>query len=202
MTAVQFQSRLTFEQFLDYDDGTARFFELLDGIPVAMPEPAERHEEIIRFLDAQCQAAIATARFDWTPRQRRLIQIPVGGYANGRRPDLIIINQPRSPQAQEDRAAYQPPHFIFEVASGNWSDDLKKKVRDYALLQVPEYWVIDYRGQIPEKDCDRGKGIKTIVFRLDGYRYKRQEYLGDEAIECIVLPSLSLTTNAIIAANG
>lgn len=135
-----------------------------------------------------------------TPRQCRLIEIPVGGFANSRRPDLVVIDEPRSPQEQEARAVYQPPHLIFEVTSSNWSDDLKKKVRDYALLQVPEYWVVDYRGQIPEKDCDRGKGIKTIVFWLDGYRYKRQEYLGDEAIKCVALSSLTLTTNAIVTA--
>lgn len=198
MTAIQSQPRLSFEQFLDYNDGAAQRFELFDGIPVAMPEPSDLHEDIINALKRVFEQAIEQRSLDWRVRTGRLVQIPVGGFANGRRPDLAVVTDTPPELKAERRAIYDPPHLIVEIASSNWTDDLKKKVRDYALLQVPEYWVVDYRGQIPEKDCDRGKGIKTIVFRLNGYRYSRQEYLGDEAIECTAL-GLTLTTNAIVA---
>lgn len=200
MTAIQSQPRLTFEQFLDYDDGTAYRYELFEGIPVEMPEPSDLHEDIVAALKKVFEAAIEQRSLNWQVRLGRLVQIPVGGFANGRRPDLAIVTQTPPQLKDQRRAIYNPPHMVVEIASSNWSDDLKKKVRDYALLQVPEYWVVDYRGQIPEKDCERGKGIKTIVFRLDGYQYKRQEYLGDEAIECAALRGLTLTTNTIVAA--
>jgi Uma2 family endonuclease len=43
---------LTFEEFLAWDDGSGREFELLDGIPVPLSEPNANHEDLIQRLCA------------------------------------------------------------------------------------------------------------------------------------------------------
>lgn len=73
MTAIQSQPHLTFEQFLDYDDGTARRFELFDGIPVPMPEPSDLHEDIINAL----KQSFVAARF----LRRTAVATPPSGTA-------------------------------------------------------------------------------------------------------------------------
>ncbi|HAA33082.1 MAG TPA: hypothetical protein DCE56_41870 [Cyanobacteria bacterium UBA8553] len=42
---------LTFEQFLDFDDGNEiNEYELVDGRLLLMPEPSELNEELLEFL--------------------------------------------------------------------------------------------------------------------------------------------------------
>ncbi len=41
---------LTFEEFLAWDDGSGREFELLDGVPVPLSEPNANHEDLIERL--------------------------------------------------------------------------------------------------------------------------------------------------------
>lgn len=196
MNTIATSPHLTFEQFLDYDDGTDARYELINGIPVAMPEPSDLHEDIVDFLKGVFQRESDRLGRNWKVRVNRLIQIPVGGNADGRRPDLAIVDN--ATPDPERRAIYAAPRMIVEIVSKNWKDDLQRKLRDYALLQVPEYWAVDYRGQIPEKNCVRGKGIKTILFTLDGYQFKRQEYLVDEVIGCATFSDLRLTTAQIL----
>jgi Uma2 family endonuclease len=194
------QKTLTFEDFLDYDDGTDHCYELVDGRVVLMPEPSDLHEDIVQFLYEQFSAEIKRLGRLWVPRRNRVIDVPGRGeLANGKRPDLVIVTKAlSSEEAEKRRGIRSTPHLIVEVASGNWSNDATSKTLAYALLGVPEYWVLDYRGQIPAKDCVRGKGMKTIVFTLNGQRYDRQEYLGDEVIPCKTFPNLRLTTEQMV----
>jgi len=52
---------LTFEEFLAWDDGSDRDFELLDGVPVPLSEPNANHEDLIErlctYLGATCLEA-------------------------------------------------------------------------------------------------------------------------------------------------
>ncbi|MEP0924727.1 Uma2 family endonuclease [Leptolyngbya sp. ST-U4] len=36
--------------------------------------------------------------------------------------------------------------FVAEVVSRNWQNDYTRKVKDYAVLGIPEYWIVDYAG--------------------------------------------------------
>jgi Uma2 family endonuclease len=35
--------------------------------------------------------------------------------------------------------------LVVEVVSTNWETDYARKVEEYALLGIPEYWIVDYR---------------------------------------------------------
>lgn len=49
---------LTFEEFLTWDDGSSRDFELMDGVPVPLSEPNANHEDLIErlcsYLETHC----------------------------------------------------------------------------------------------------------------------------------------------------
>ncbi|MDY7012559.1 MAG: hypothetical protein SVX43_02970 [Cyanobacteriota bacterium] len=65
-----------------------------------------------------------------------------------------------------------------------------------------EYWIVDDRGNIPAKNCLRGKGKKVIVLTLDGNQYRRSEYLEGENIPCPTFPSLTLSVDCVLAADA
>jgi len=64
--------------------------------------------------------------------------------------------------------------LVVEVVSTNWQNDYTRKVEDYAVLGVPEYWIVGYLGirenllaklnsqQLPFVLCLK-MSIKTIV---------------------------------------
>jgi Uma2 family endonuclease len=36
--------------------------------------------------------------------------------------------------------------FVAEVVSSNWQNGYSRKVEDYAVLGIPEYWIADHTG--------------------------------------------------------
>lgn len=36
--------------------------------------------------------------------------------------------------------------LVVEVVSNNWETDYARKVEEYAILGIPEYWIVDYSG--------------------------------------------------------
>ena len=202
MIAVKQPHLLTFEEFLDYDDGTENRYELIDGVTVAMPEPARLHQSIARYLDQVIGNAIEQKGENWESVRNTVIKVPGKYLADGRRPDIAIVDILPLEVAQQEKGIRTVPYMIIEVASGNWANDLRDKILGYLHLGTPEYWVIDYAGQIPDKYCDRGKGVKTIVHTMqaNGYGYDRVEYLANEPIPCqTFVEHLQLTTNLIVS---
>ena len=49
--------RWTLEEFLTWDDGTDRRYELVEGHVVAMAPPSEAHGTIVANLTANCEIA-------------------------------------------------------------------------------------------------------------------------------------------------
>jgi Uma2 family endonuclease len=199
--AIQQPHLLTFEEFLNYDDGTDTLYELIDGVTVVMPEPSRLHQGIARYLDQMLGSAIEAKGENWEPVRNTVIKVPGKYLADGRRPDIAVVDQLPPEIALQEKGIRTVPHLIVEIASSNWANDVRDKILGYLHLGVPEYWVVDYAGLIPEKYCDRGKGIKTIVHTLQpkGYGYDRVEYLPDKSIPCLTFGEhLQLTTNLIV----
>ena len=198
LQSVTFQS-LTIQQFLQLvNDDDPIQYELVRGRLVAMPEPSDQHEEIVRFLDIELALIIRQSKFNWTTRRRNLLELDP---ASGRRPDLAVIAKPERWRENEiEQGIKSVPYLIVEVASSNWSNDLIDKQEEYEALGIPEYWIVDYKGQIPAKYCLRGKGKKVIVLTLENGAYKRVEYVLGETVPCQTFPDLILTVDQIVSA--
>ncbi len=192
---------LTFKQFLDFDDGNElNEYELVAGRLVLMSEPSELHEEILEFLSFMFELAYRKRKLKYSVRKRNALQI---SETQSRRPDIAIIQRPQFYPDDQPRLGIQTqPFMIVEIASSNWSTDLIDKQEEYLALGVPEYWIIDYRGQIPAKYCLRGKGKKAIVLILENGEYQRSEYLEGETIPCFTFPDLTLTIEQVLAADA
>lgn len=189
---------LTFEEFIDFGDGNElNEYELVDGRLVLMPEPDDWHEEILEFLSFMFELQYRRLKLKYSVRKRNALMIE---NARGRRPDIAVIDRPATRREERRAGIRSVPRMIVEIASGNWSTDLVDKQEEYETLQVPEYWIVDYRGQIPAKYCQRGRSKKVITLTLEDGLYQKAEYLEGEEVSCLVFPELKLTVDQILAA--
>jgi Uma2 family endonuclease len=190
---------LTFDEFIDFDDGNELHeYELVNGRLVLMPEPDDWHEEILEFLSFMFELQYRQSRLNYSVRKRNVLLIE---NAKGRRPDIAVIQRPVTRREERQPGIRTTPLMIVEIASGNWSTDLVEKQEEYEALGVPIYWIVDYRGQIPAKYCQRGKGKKVIVLTLENGMYQKVEYLQGDVVPCTLFP-LRLTVDQILAAEG
>lgn len=192
---------VTFEQFLNFDDGNEiNEYELVEGRLVLMPEPSELHEEILEFLSFMFELTSRRQKLGYSIRKRNSLFVD---ETKARRPDIAVIERPKVLSSSGSiQGIRSTPFMIVEIASSNWSTDLVDKQEEYQALGVPEYWIIDYKGQIPAKYCLRGKGKKAIILTLDDGEYQRSEYLEGEAISCKTFPDLTLNLDQILAADA
>jgi Uma2 family endonuclease len=189
---------LSFDRFVDFDDGNElNEYELVNGRLVIMPEPSDWHEEILEFLSFMFELQYRRSQLNYSIRKRNALLIEA---SKGRRPDVAVIDRPATRRADRQPGIRTTPHLIVEIASSNWSTDLVDKQEEYEALGVLEYWIVDYRGQIPAKYCQRGKGQKVIRLRLENGVYQKAEYIEGEIVPCKIFPDLKLTVEQILAA--
>jgi Uma2 family endonuclease len=191
---------LTFAEFIEADAGSELHeYELVDGRLMLMPEPDDWHEDILEFLSFMFELQYRRMKLRYSVRKRNALMIE---NVRGRRPDIAVIERPATRREDRTPGIRTVPQMIVEIASGNWSTDLVDKQEEYEALQVPEYWIVDYRGQIPAKYCQRGKGKKVIVLTLENGAYRKAEYLEGETVPCLTFPELSLTVEQMLTAEA
>jgi Uma2 family endonuclease len=72
--------------------------------------------------------------------------------------------------------------LVVEVVSTNWETDYARKVEEYALFGIPEYWIVDYKGLGGIEFIGRPKQPTFTVCKLVGEDYQKQRYRLGEAI--------------------
>jgi Uma2 family endonuclease len=176
-------------------------YELADGEPIDM-EPTGPHETVSGKLAVQIGIAITNARYPWFIPRTCLIQ-PFADIATARRPDIIVLdetlisNEPlwqRQPVITIDRSI----KLVVEVVSTNWETDYARKVEEYALLGIPEYWIVDYRGLGGIAFIGKPKQPTFTVCQLDREEYRQQQYRLGETISSGLLPDLQLRLDDIL----
>lgn len=146
MTTAQ---RLTFEQYLEWDDGTDKRYELVDGRLVELPPESEPNTSLANFLFLQLVNAGLPFR-QIQPHSCEL-QVPVlqSGDPANRYPDLVILREEHLELTRKRLTItfdMLPPHLVVEVVSPgerNRERDYGRKRRQYAARGVPEYWLLD-----------------------------------------------------------
>ena len=183
--------KITFEEYLNYDDGTNNRYELVDGELILMPPASFLHSDIIDFI-ADCFKAIAI--------QYKLdIKVKTGdvgvktGMNSSRIPDLSVIEGSvwRSMPRDASAVVQNPLLLAVEVVSPGAeqiSRDYTEKVAEYQEIGIPEYWIVDPIEQ------------KITVLVLDKGSYTKTVFTGDEAIASVLFPELKLTAAEILSA--
>ena len=176
-------------------------YELADGEPIDM-EPTGLHETVSGKLATQIGIAIINARYPWFIPRTCLIQ-PFTDLATARRPDIIVLdetllnNEPlwqRQPVITIGRSI----KLVVEVVSTNWETDYARKVEEYALLGIPEYWIVDYRGLGGIAFIGKPKQPTFTVCQLDRDDYRQHQYRLGETISSGLLPDLQLRLDDIL----
>lgn len=191
---------LTFEQFIaDYGDDFR--YELADGELIDM-EPTGPHETVSGKLATKIGIAITHAQQPWFIPRTCLIQ-PLADIATARRPDVLVLDETlldREPLWQREPIITlgRSIKLVVEVVSSNWENDYARKVEEYALLGVPEYWIVDFRGLGGTAFIGKPKQPTFTVCQLDGEDYNQQQYRLGEAIVSPLLPDLQLRLDDVL----
>jgi len=139
---------LTFETFLDgYCDNFR--YELADGELVDR-SPTGPHETVSGKLATQIGIAITAEKLPWFIPRTCLVR-PFSNLATARRPDIVVLDETAivsEPLWEKELVITlgRSIKLVVEVVNTNWETDYARKVEEYALLGIPEYWIVDYRG--------------------------------------------------------
>lgn len=195
------QRSMTFEEFLDWypDDGNC--YELMDGEVVPM-RPRGEHEGIISVLTRRLAREVERLDLSWfIPRT---CCIKPEGNLDGYVPNLIVLDraqlgsEPLWKQASTIMRGASA-RLVVKVASTNWQDDYAKKLEDYELLGISEYWIVDYRALGGRRFIGTPKQPTVSVFTPVEGAYQMQQFRNQDAIASSIFPALELTAAEILA---
>ncbi|MFM7406006.1 MAG: Uma2 family endonuclease [Cuspidothrix sp.] len=191
---------LTFEEFLSQYANNPRY-ELADGELIDM-EPTGPHEAVGGKIATQIGIAITAEKLPWFIPRTCLIR-PFAEAATARRPDIVVLDETmlhHEPFWEHEPviALGQSIKLVVEVVSTNWETDYARKVEEYALLGIPEYWIVDYRGLGGVVFIGKPKQPTFTVCQLIGEDYSQQKYRLGEFIKSPLLPSLQLRLDDVM----
>ncbi len=196
---------LSFEEFLAWDDGSGRAFELWDGIPVPLSEPNANQEDLIERLCAYLETYCQENRLPYVSRQSKQVRLKTlpGEKEKSRKADIVIFAQDewqRMKTSFSSAAAYVPPPGMIEVVSQNWKDDYLTKVAEYEDLGILEYMIIDYAASGGIRFIGSPKQPTITIYQLDSGEYLPAKVFRDEErIESVLFPQIPLTAKQISA---
>lgn len=191
---------LTVEAFLDQYRDRPRY-ELADGELIDM-EPTGPHEAVGGKLATQIGMAITAAKLPWFIPRTCLIR-PFAEVQTARRPDIVVLDETvigAEPFWQQEPVITlgKTIKLVVEVVSSNWETDYARKVEEYALLGIPEYWIADYRGLGGVAFIGKPKQPTFTVCELQGEEYVKRQYRFGETIASKLLPSLQFRLDDIL----
>jgi Uma2 family endonuclease len=193
---------LTFDEFLARYGGDNRF-ELIDG-EVFDLEPTGQHERVAGFINTKVCVQIDGAELPWFVLQRPLFR-PANEGITAFRPDIAVIDE----VALADELVWPEQSiltrggsikFVAEIVSSNWQNDYARKFEDYAVLGIPEYWIVDHAALGGIHYIGQPKQPTLSICVLEGNVYKIQRLTGDDAIVSPTFPGLNLTAAQVLRA--
>ena len=184
---TQTPTKLSFEEYLTYDDGTENRYELVDGELLLMPPATGKHEAIITLLLIRFYLEIQRQGLSWqirpsgtgvrtAPRKSRLT-------------DVCVMTMQQKQEIDNSSAVLQsPPLLVVEVVSPeSVKRDYQQKPTEYAAIRIPEYWIVD---PLVNK--------VSVLLLVDG-SYQTKEFSGDRIISQ-TFPELTLTVEQVLSA--
>ncbi|PPS46148.1 Uma2 family endonuclease [Chroococcidiopsis sp. TS-821] len=183
----RFQS---FDEYLAYDDGTERLYELFNGELIEVPPESGINVQIANRLFLAFALLLGTDRV-----RGHGLELEVRGEPRNRYPDLTIIREEHvSLLAQRNtiRLTMPPPLLVIEVVSPGelqWHRDYVAKRIQYEDLGISEYWIVNPQAQT------------VLVLALDGNTFTELGmFSGEEPVRSRQFTNLSLTPNALFVA--
>ncbi|MFB8790082.1 MAG: Uma2 family endonuclease [Potamolinea sp.] len=189
---------LTVDEFINRYSDNERY-ELIDGELIDM-EPTGPHEQVTAFIGRKLNVEIDHQDAAYFIPHRCLIKLL--GTETAFRPDLIVLDQSRlvnEPLWQKEPVITLATSIklVVEVVSTNWQNDYARKVEDYAILGVPEYWIVDYLGIGGREYIGKPKQPTITVCTLVEEEYQKRLFRDNEQIVSSIFSELRLTAKQI-----
>ena len=198
------QKQLSFDEFLARYGGDNRY-ELIDG-EVFDLEPTGLHEEVAAFITTKVCVQIDKTNLPWFVLQRGLLR-PSHLNMTAFRPDVAVVDRDELSKEllwsnQSILTLGSSIKFVAEVVSSNWQNDYARKVEDYAVLGIPEYWIADYAGLGGTRHIGKPKQPTLSICTLVDGEYEIQQFRGNQTITSTIFSVLKLTPEQVLRAGG
>lgn len=179
------QRKYTFEEYLEYDDGTDKKYELVDGELIEVAPIIGINARIARFLFKELDREIERLRLPWVTAWDIGVRT---AQRRSRIPDLVIITEAQEKAVLDVAAIIQsPPILVVEIVTKNSViTDYRYKRSEYAVCEIPEYWIVD--------PCE----FKITVFLLVEGFYNERIFRGGKQIVSQTFPRLAITVNQVL----
>ncbi|MBW4578135.1 MAG: Uma2 family endonuclease [Tildeniella nuda ZEHNDER 1965/U140] len=188
MTKAAIGQRLTFEAYLNHDDGTDTHYELVAGELAEMPPESRLNSQISFFLALELAKLIPS---DHICHKDTEIEV-TGVQAQVRLPDLMVLSEELAVMLGDRRGTITrempPPVLVVEVVSpgkANEERDYRYKRSEYAARGISEYWIVD-----PQQ-------AKVSVLTLVAGFYEAEEYTGAAIVQS-QFEALVLTADQVL----
>jgi Uma2 family endonuclease len=187
--------QLTFEEYLAYDDGTDRRYEIVDGILVDIGTENALNLSIA-FVLGMAFANLGVPGYLIGSKHRLVVS---STKVSARDPDLMVHSEASYAavsQKDESLLGYFDPLPLLvvevvspgEVGSPNYDRDYVEKPQEYGDRGIPECWIVDPIRQV------------VLVLVLKDNRYQLQTFAGATPIISPTFPGLSLTADQVLRA--
>ncbi|MDZ8065381.1 MAG: Uma2 family endonuclease [Nostoc sp. DedQUE08] len=192
---------LTVDEFISLYSECDRY-ELIDGELIEM-EPTGPHEQVSALIGRKLNVEIDRQDLSYFIPHRCLIKLL--GTETAFRPDVIVLDQTQlinEPlwQQQPVITSGNSIKLIAEVVSTNWQNDYARKAEDYALLGIPEYWIVDYLGIGGREYIGKPKQPTVTICNLREDEYQKQLFQNNDRLISLIFPNLQLTAQQIFSA--
>jgi Uma2 family endonuclease len=180
--------KMTFEEFLNYDDGTDTLYELENGELIATSTESEINRRIAMFLVAYF-LKLGISFYRLTMKTELATS---GSKVSIRVPDLIVLSEEGATALEGARRSMvtmdmPPPLLVVEVVSPNQEKrDYRYKRSEYAARGIAEYWIVD-----PLQAC------VTVLEWVEGF-YEERVYEGEARLASPLLGELDLTAAQVL----
>ena len=185
--------KLTFTEYLNYQDNTDNRYELVEGELIPMSLGTGKHGAIAKRLERFFDDEITRLKLPWIAQRFSVgLRSPRGGrWDTCRIPDVTVLPLEQWDSLGDREAVIdlneEPPLLVVEIVSPSTQvTDYRSKQAEYAVLGILEYWIVD-----PLQDC-------VIVCTLVEGWYDQVIFRNEERLVSQTFPELVLTANQIL----
>ncbi|MEL7035663.1 MAG: Uma2 family endonuclease [Cyanobacteria bacterium J06592_8] len=192
---------ISFDEFVAwYPENTVCKYELHNGRIVEMPLGTGTHSNITGFISLKLGVQIDRYELPYSIPGDCLLKLL--DDQSGYQPDVIVLDRgelSKEPRWQKESVITQGSsvRLVVEVVSTNWQNDYLKKVGEYELMGIPEYWIVDYLGLGGRRFIGDPKSPTLSVYHIVDGEYEVMQFRGDDQVESLAFPDLQLTVKQI-----